>query len=298
MNNAPANVINRLSLEYNLTEHCNLSCYGCDHASPLLPTKFAVVTEFTRDLEALAPVFHSNQLRIVGGEPLLHPDLLDFLREGRRIAIADSIVLYTNGVLLHEMPAELWGLIDELHISAYPGVRRRLDDAECSRLCDKHGVKLDIEHFPAFTKTLINKRIRDKRLVEAIFLDCKTALECNTVYDGRFYKCSVAPFMGTRLALQGINFEDLTSDGVSLHDNAALYEELDRYLNDRTPLAACSFCLGSSGQVIDHRQLNRRGCASWQTENSQPDIDAVRAHLLGTPWYVRGIRKLTRRPRS
>ncbi len=294
MENASAKMLTRLSVEYNLTEHCNLSCYGCDHASPLLPEKFAVVEEFSRDVEALARVFHSAQLRFVGGEPTLHPELLQFLREGRRVAVADSIVLYTNGVLLHEMPSELWDLIDELHISAYPGVRRRLDDAECARRCEAHGVKLDIEHFPEFTKTLINKRIKSKKLVEAIFLDCKTALECNTVYEGRFYKCSIAPFMGTRLALQGIDFDNLASDGVALHDNPTLYADLDRYLNSRTPLDACSYCLGSSGPLVTHHQLSRRGCATWRTEDSQADIDAVKEHLLGTHWLGRGIKKLGR----
>ena len=114
--------LRRFSVEYNLTEHCNLSCYLCDHASPLLPKKFAVVEEFVRDLEALSQVFHSTQLRIVGGEPTLHPELLRFLSEARRIGIADNIVLLTNGVQLHRMPVELWGLINDLWISVYPGV--------------------------------------------------------------------------------------------------------------------------------------------------------------------------------
>ncbi|MFI5001750.1 MAG: radical SAM protein [Reyranellales bacterium] len=294
MANTSAKLIHRLSVEYNLTEHCNLSCYGCDHASPLLPEKYAVVEDFARDLEALARVFHSSELRIVGGEPLLHPKLFEFLREGRRIAVADAVVLYTNGVLLHEMPDELWDLIDVLHISVYPGVKRRLDDAECARRCEAHGVKLDIDHLPEFNRTLINQRIESKKLVEAIFLNCQTALECNTVYQGRFYKCAIAPFMGARLALQGIDFDNLASDGVSLHDNATLHEDLDGYLNSRKPLAACSYCLGSSGPQVAHHQLNRRGCAAWRKEDNQADIDSVREHLLGTPWLVRGRRKLGR----
>src|SRR5438094_7310590 len=100
--------LTRFSVEYNLTEHCNLSCYLCDHASPLLSKKFAILEDFVRDFEALSHVFHSTQLRIVGGEPTLHPQLLTFLREARRIGIADNIVLLTNGVQLHRMPAELW----------------------------------------------------------------------------------------------------------------------------------------------------------------------------------------------
>ena len=132
----------RLSVEYNLTEHCNLSCYACDHASPLLPTKFTTVEAFSRDLEALAGVFHSEQLRIVGGEPLLHPQLLEFLTEARRIGIADAIVLITNGVLLPEMPAELWELIDQLWVSVYPGIKSKFDESKYTEICKAHDIHL------------------------------------------------------------------------------------------------------------------------------------------------------------
>ncbi|HEY1452878.1 MAG TPA: hypothetical protein VGF57_05390, partial [Roseiarcus sp.] len=101
---APLRKLTRRSFDFNLTEHCNLSCCECDHASPLLASKFASVESFSWDLEALARVFHSKQIRILGGEPLLHPQLTGFLTEARRIGVADSIVLITNGVLLHQAP--------------------------------------------------------------------------------------------------------------------------------------------------------------------------------------------------
>jgi MoaA/NifB/PqqE/SkfB family radical SAM enzyme len=290
----PAKRVTRQSVEYNVTEHCNLSCYGCDHASPLLPEKFAAIEDFSRDFSALARVYHAEELRILGGEPLLHPDLLEFLREGRRIGIADSIWLYTNGVLLHTMPEELWELIDGLHLSAYPGVRRRLDDAQCARLCEAHGVKLDLEHYTEFTRTLVNQRIRERKLVTAIYQHCRMAVECNTVHEGRFYKCAPAPFMGPRLALQGIDFDNRAQDGVPLHDNPTLRDDLESYLNAPTPLAGCSYCLGTSGPLVPHRQLDRKGCNAWQAENNRADIKLVREQLLGRHWLLRGVGKLRR----
>jgi MoaA/NifB/PqqE/SkfB family radical SAM enzyme len=276
------NKLTRLSVEYNLTEHCNLTCYACDHASPLLPKKFASIEEFTRDFEALARVFHSKQLRIVGGEPLLHPQLIEFLVEARRIKIADAIVLITNGVLLHEAPGELWKRIDQLWISAYPGVKRKLDDEECARICKTHNVHLQIWHANKFNRTLINNRVDDPDLVKAIFRECKLAGEvsCHTVHEGRFYKCSIAPFMGPRLAMRGIAFNNRNVDGVLLHDNHNLYEDVDRCLNGPTPLAACSYCLGTSGPLVDHHQLNRNGRQRWLEEDNRPDIEQLRTSLL------------------
>jgi hypothetical protein len=291
---AAANKLARLSVEYSLTEHCNISCHACAHASPLLPEKFADLAAFTRDFEALGQAFHSRELRIVGGEPLLHPDLLAFLEEARRIAVADSIVVYTNGVLLHRMPDAFWRLIDGLRISIYPGVRRRLDDEECARLCREHGVMLRLQPYETFGQTLIGKRIEDRGLVTAIYRACHTATECHTVHDGRFYKCPMAPVMGAWLALRKIDYQGPASDSVALHDNPALRVDLERYLGDRAPLAACSYCLGSSGAAVPHRQLDRAGCSAWLEEDGQPLIDAVRDHLLGPP----GLRSTMRRLRG
>lgn len=289
------NKLHRLSVEYSLTEHCNISCHACAHASPLLAKKFADLSDFTRDFEALAAVFHSRELRIVGGEPLLHPELLAFLREGRRIGIADTIVVFTNGVLLHRMPEEFWRLIDKLHVSVYPGVRRRLDEEDCERLSRTHDVELRIERFRTFDQTLIGTRIEDPRLVKAIYRACHTATECHTVHDGRFYKCPMATLMSSWLALHRIGFESPATDGVELHGNPDLRRDLERYLANAAPLAACSYCLGSSGPAVTHRQLDSAGCSAWLEEDGQALIDDVARRLLpprGLRSTLRGVKEL------
>lgn len=290
MTDASVPKLQRLSVEYSLTEHCNISCHACAHASPLLAQKFADLDSFMRDVGRLAAVFHSRELRLVGGEPLLHPALITFLTEARRIGIADSIVIYTNGVLLHQMGPDFWRGIDELRISAYPGVRRRLDDAACARLCQEHGVTLRIEPFRTFSQTLIGKRIADASLVGAIYRNCHTATVCHTVRDGRFFKCPMAPLMASWLALHGIRFDSPPGDGVALHDNPALRDDLSRYLDSGSPLAACAYCLGSSGRDVPHRQLDRAGCAAWLAEDGQALIDDVARRLLP----ARGLRSALR----
>lgn len=279
MERATEGIVTSVTVEYNLTDHCNLKCYACDHASPLLPPRFARLEDFVRDFEALAGAFHSEEVRLVGGEPLLHPDLLLFLEQARRIGIADSVVVYTNGVLLHEMPEAFWTLIDQLHVSAYPGVRRRLDDEACAEMCRRHGVKLQIDHVERFYKCLLSRPIEDEQLVGAIFRACEAANACLTVHDGHFYKCSAAAIVRPWLALHRIDFENRASDGVALHGNADLRGTLRRYLDSPVPLAACSHCLGTSGSPVPHRQVGRSGCAKWLKEDPAQEIQLVRRRL-------------------
>src|SRR4051812_24567621 len=91
-NGGSAMLRNRLwrpAIEFNLAEHCNLSCEHCDQASWMLPTKFADLESFKRDMEVLATVLQAGELKFGGGEPLQHPQLLEFLRVAREVNIAN-----------------------------------------------------------------------------------------------------------------------------------------------------------------------------------------------------------------
>jgi MoaA/NifB/PqqE/SkfB family radical SAM enzyme len=281
----PRPPLTRLSVEFNLTEHCNLSCYACDHASPLLPRRFATVESFSKDVAALSRVFHSQQFRIVGGEPLLHPQLVDFLLELRRIKIADATVVITNGVLLDRVPAAFWTLIDELWVSRYPGVKLGLALDTCEATCRQHGVQLRLHDMGRFQRTLLNNRIENHDLIQTVFRECRMAgdYSCHTIYEGRFYKCSIAPFMEPRLALRGVTFLNRKIDGVTLHDNPNLYDEVERCLTSPTPLAACAYCLGTSAPYVRHHQLNHSGRLDWLREDHQADIDEATRRLLSRP---------------
>jgi organic radical activating enzyme len=279
MAKAPVRKIRRRTVEYSLTEHCNLSCYNCDHASPLLDTKFASLEEFSRDVRALAKVMDLQVLTLIGGEPLLHPQILDFIRIGRESGIAEKIVIRTNGVLLHTMPDEFWQLIDILRISLYPGVKQRLSKEDLKAKCERFSVDCDVyERIAQFDRTVINTAIKDPTLVRGIFRECKMAheWECLSLHDGMLFRCSVAPFMDKRLKRLGIDFDSNATDGVRVADNPRLYEEVEAALTTRDPLKACTYCLGKSGPVLEHRQLNREGRAAWEKEDHSQDIELAR----------------------
>ena len=269
-------------VEYNLTEHCNLSCYHCDHASPLMPSKFASLADYERDIRAFSEAVHVEEFRLVGGEPLLHPQLLDFMRIARETGIGDALKIYTNGMLLHTMPDEFWALADILWVSTYPGVRRRMTDEAIAAKCAEHGLHLDLRPLiTEFNRSYINNPIKDEGLVRRIFGQCKMAHEfsCFAIYDGMFFRCSVAPFAQARLRMAGIDFAGNEVDGIPIHGNPHLAEEVEARVKSEQPLKACTYCLGSSGPMISHRQVNRHGCKEWLEEDNRADIDFARLNV-------------------
>jgi hypothetical protein len=283
--NAPVSIRPKVKLfgvEYNLTEHCNLSCYQCDHASPLMPSKFASLSDFERDIQAFSEVAHVEEFRLVGGEPLLHPQLLDFMRIARETGVGDKIKIYTNGQLLHTMPDDFWTLTDVLWVSTYPGVRRRMPDEAIREKCAEHATLLDLRPtITEFNRSVINSPVEDEGLVRNIFNQCKMANEysCFSIYQGMFFRCSVAPFMQARLRMARIEFPGPEVDGIKIHGNARLGEEIEARVRSKEPLKACTYCLGSSGPMIPHRQINRQGCKAWLEEDNRADIEFARRNV-------------------
>lgn len=259
--------IARPAAEINLTQHCNLSCAGCNHASHLLPKRFVELATVERDLRALAPVLLFDELKLVGGEPLLHPELLAILRVARASGVARQLTLVTNGLLLHKMPDEVFWLIDRLWVSRYPGVKVQLDLAALQKKCDQHGITLWHKETDAFQLGLINRRIDDEAVVREIFSRCgyAHAWSCHTIYEGRYYKCSPAPFVPGRQQLLGQPFVESPDDYVELHAGGDLRARLATYLAADRPLAACHHCLAHLGRDEASRQLNKAGLAAELT---------------------------------
>lgn len=263
------------SLEINLTAHCNLKCYGCGRGSPALAEEFLSVEELRADLRALAKVLRVHEFKLAGGEPLLHPRLLEIIDTVRASGIANKITLITNGVRLHEADDALWQKIDEIWVSAYPGVRRRLSQQDILELGRKHGVVIEYNFMQSFTRRLLNTRNADPALVDDIFSTCYQRGGCHSIYRGRYYQCASGAFIPKWLDRIGADGGDFSADGIAIH-GGGLRARVDRYLAREDALNACNWCLGSIGSEFDNRQVNNRGVEEWTAETHddlEPLID-------------------------
>jgi len=272
----------RPAIEFNLTEHCNLRCTHCDQASSLLPTKFADLGSFTRDIEVLSTALEAGELKFGGGEVLLHPQLLDFLKVAKEVQIANRVVLLTNGVLLHRAPEELWELIDGMWISIYPGVKQHFDWDWVQRMADEHQIWVWRKETPEFAERSLVEEVRNEELVRMVFQNCALAHfeSCHTIHDGRYYICSPSVWTEPRLALHGITFKNRESDSVAIHDNPTLYEDLDSLIRRQEPLAACRYCLGSWARSTPNLQMTRTGREEFLARRPDDIADLVDPEII------------------
>jgi len=72
--------------EYHVAWHCNLNCKGCGHNSNLYTRpRFGDLEHFRRDMNRLTELFSNiSKIRLMGGEPLLNPQLGEFITSARR----------------------------------------------------------------------------------------------------------------------------------------------------------------------------------------------------------------------
>jgi organic radical activating enzyme len=287
-------------IEYNLVDHCNLSCRECSHLSPFLRAHSLPLETFTRDINRLAQVYRVQRFRFVGGEPLLNKDICAFVRAVRASGIAQEIQVVSNGTLLKAISDELLTLIDSISLSLYPNSEP--DEKllrETQARCERAEVRLQVEHIDRFRKTQTATAIEDEQLVGDIYRSCLIAhtWSCQTFYDGRFYLCSRPIYTDTYLGRMGGAPQDLrAADGIALHE-PQLLERLRVYLQSRQPLKSCNFCLGTVGQYEPHAQLPAK--ARWHPQpDAQPaiaKIDYARLRML-TRWQSWSMGILKRLP--
>ena len=179
-------------LEYEVAHHCNLNCRGCTHFTPLNKKKFGNLEQFIKDLERIHQmVDHIGSIYLLGGEPLLNPDLYRFIEETRRIFPDTEIEVITNGILLGSIDNKLIETMKNADaifgVSLYPPVKNYVKE----RVNQLTRIGIRVEEFhdgSKFATMLVPKGNSNAEIAYAMCY--QTA--CHTFEDGRLTSCDIA----------------------------------------------------------------------------------------------------------
>ncbi len=131
-------------IEFHIVEHCNLNCKGCIHFSPLAEKSCISVKEYRNDVKKMAELTKGKikTINILGGEPLLHPELLKILKITRTYFPDSEIKLISNGILVLSQKENFWQIMkrNRIHLSVteYP---LSINYQQISRLTKKYGIE-------------------------------------------------------------------------------------------------------------------------------------------------------------
>ena len=239
------------SIEVNVVRHCNLSCRSCSHSSPISIKKCMNPSSIGKDLEKLSHYLKCKVVRVLGGEPLLHPALDEFLKEIKKSNIASRICIVTNGTLLHLVDEKIVPYIDEVQVSLYQQKYYRLEEIyrQVQRIKDV-GIDVEVKEISAFRESISQIPTEDSSIINIVYNKCVIAhvWRSLTVDSGFLFRCPQSMVYAEEIS----NY----SDAIKIYDIKNT-QELLAFLENNRACGACSRCLGSIGKSFLHMQVKK-----------------------------------------
>jgi pyruvate-formate lyase-activating enzyme len=235
-------------LEVNLLERCNARCAWCIERAGYHPNYHAPM----QVIRAAAIQSGKTNIILLGGEPLLYPDLKDLVfglsRLGRNVWIT------TNGFLLSKKFVE-------------------------EKLAGVHGVNISIHHFDLkCNQEITGVLLQESRLTESIYalhaLGASVRLNCNAIAGQIDNAEQINRYVqwARGLGANRARFAELKQD--STH-----FVDLAKEMNYAYGLNDDPFTLGcNSDGVIDGLPVNFRQMCGLQTNKRRPPDDPQQYH--------------------
>lgn len=249
-------------METHLCDHCNLNCKSCSHFCPLVtePT-FTDLEQYTRDIQTLSKKLAIRTIRLMGGEPLLHPQVNDFMRVTREAYPHSRIFIVTNGLLLQKMPNDFWETLRQyrirIHWSKYPPLKDKF--SEIYGHLKKHRALLefgemsneDIECFHSFSPFSPNGTEDPKQA----FKGCMSK-DCVNLYRGKLYTC---PACYVFRANNYFHANHEVPEGWDIYKYSG--KELQNFLNK--PISFCRYCHHAVHPKSFLWEVSKRRAEEW-----------------------------------
>ena len=248
LNRRPTNIphYKLRDISIHLVEHCNLNCKRCAHFSPLAEKIFRDTESFERDLKRIAELFGTkglSELFLLGGEPLLHPNLIDFLRISRSCFPYTRITLLTNGVTLPEQKEDFWQACNKyniaIEVTKYP---IKLDFEKMEELSAKYDIEFQFFGSSGTvikTSDLYPMDINGRQDIVSNFKNCTMANECFCLEYGKLYTCATIAYIHHFNKFFGYNLSVTDKDYVDIYKAKSAKEILKALA---IPAPFCRFC--------------------------------------------------------
>ena len=240
-----------LYCEIQLCDRCNLDCAYCSHLSPVSkPVKISLET-LEAECRRLAKV-DINEVNLMGGEPLLHPQVCDAIKITRSILPNIKLIVSTNGLLLPRMGKDFWQCCRDnkvvIRITPYPKVEKGTwNYFKYVWLIKKNFVRMESTGWRfGFRHQLLSEKAEYD--ATSNYLRCQ--LHCTQVRDATLWPCAYVAYAFNLNNKFGTNFKTAAGDSLPLDGITAT--DLRLWLLRTKPF--CAHCGIKDAQRISWRR--------------------------------------------
>jgi len=247
--------------EINAVRHCTNACVACNHASTKYTEPYFMEPEvLKRDLDVMKNHLRTKLLFCQGGEPLLHPKIVELMGLCYDAGIAKQCGVLTNGKLLKRMKDDFWEMLTtrkmELRMSCYPDLDPSIVPFALE-MGQKWGFFVRPQDIGAFKPVF--KSVPDGRT----YFGCPWN-RCLTIHEGFFYLCPLSTFWPEQFMRRSEKWKDISATVDGLAIEGMTDERLDAFLKRRHPLESCKICSGATGDAILWHQNHSK--EEWEKE--------------------------------
>jgi len=186
------------SLEVNIVYSCNLKCEYCTHLGKYMKGCVSL-DEIVLWYAAWHEKVHPELFTLLGGEPLLHPNLTEVLYATKEYWHNSEIQMVTNGLLLPTVPESVWEALRKANIlvsiskhSIRPEFEQKLSlGIQC---LEQRGIRCEIR--PSYTWWMKSHRLDESGRIlpycsdpEKAWKNCFVKHNCMTLMDGMIFRC-------------------------------------------------------------------------------------------------------------
>jgi organic radical activating enzyme len=260
--------------EINAVQGCNLNCASCCEFSQYCSPRDVFDPEvYDKHMARISSLTNrrAESTRIIGGEPLLHPEIWKFPQIARK-HFNCPIKVVTNGICLkpsfRNIDKFISSCIDndvKVSITVYPTVKHDLDYYELLRA---RGLKLKLdsdvsvsasEHSDSVYKKTQDRHwcktaydFEGKQEPSEAFRKCSSGKFCAQLdYSGRLWKCprpSMAHYWNDKFPQKRLDASD--ADCMSIYADSFTPEAFMKMMH--SPVPFCRYCFFSDSKENDH----------------------------------------------
>ncbi len=247
-------------LEYPIVNHCNLDCKGCNALANTKQEYFFSIDDYEKDFIRLREIFSGiKYLKVFGGEPLLHPRWIDFVKLSRRYFPDAKLVVHSNGILVPNLTLDELRIMHRLNVgfvfTLYP-VTGRLKDTIQTKL-EKNDVSYSFTD-PVYNFLKVIRRDGGYNKDE-IFRHC---YKCINLIDGRL-SCGIGDLIAELEKKFDVNICDdkyKKERCINIYETQLNGAEINQLLNTASTL--CSYCALVGGYYMNN--LDNTSSYPWK----------------------------------
>ena len=244
------------------------------------------IEDYKKDIERLAELCHGKigLLKLLGGEPLLHEKIVDFMRIARESFPDACIQVFSNGILLchwsrlHVKEIEIWDAVKkydiQLNITRYP---IDMDESEIVTDAIKNGIDVvytppemkkrgliwicdDFAHKDESVKNMIRFPIDIKRKQKKYeFVCCHLFNSCIVLRKGRLYTCPRRAYIDLFEQYFDIKLDTEQTESIDIFSVNSI-KDISNFLSERIPF--CDYC-ALKDQTVHYWKRSTKRIEEW-----------------------------------